>query len=58
MKAVERRLDRLEGRLAPQGRKQFLIVVTDAEQKLALDSSTCVQILREAPTRGRAHRFG
>ena len=48
MKAVERRLDRLEGRLAPQGRKQFLIVVTDAEQKLALDSDRCVQILREA----------
>jgi len=38
MKTVERRLDRLEDRLAPQGRKQFLIVVTDARQKLALDS--------------------
>jgi hypothetical protein len=48
MKAVERRLDRLERRLAPQGRKQFLIVVTDARQKLALDSGRCVQILREA----------
>ena len=48
MKTVERRLDRLEGRLAPQGRKPFLIVVTDASQKLALDSSRCVQILREA----------
>ena len=30
------------------GRKQFVIVVTDAAQRLALDSSTCVQILREA----------
>jgi hypothetical protein len=48
MKAIDRRLDRLEDRLTPQGRKQFLIVVTDAAQKLALDSSTCVQILREA----------
>ena len=48
MKTVERRLDRLEDRLAPQGRKQFLIVVTDARQKLALDSDKCVQILREA----------
>jgi hypothetical protein len=47
MKAIERRLDRLEDRLTPQGRKQFLIVVTDA-QKLALDSGRCVQILREA----------
>ena len=48
MKAVERRLDRLEDRLAPQRRKQFLIVVTDASQKLAPDSSRCVQILRDA----------
>jgi hypothetical protein len=48
MKAVARRPDRLEDRLVPQGRKQFLIVVTDARQSLALDSSTCVQILREA----------
>ena len=48
MKTVERRLDRLEDRLAPQGRKQFLIVLTNARQKLALDSSRCVQILREA----------
>ena len=48
MKIVERRLDRLEDRLAPQGKKQFLIVLTDARQKLALDSSRCVQILREA----------
>jgi NH3-dependent NAD+ synthetase len=43
MKAIDRRLDRLEDRLTPQGKKQFLIVVTDA-----VDSSTCVQILREA----------
>jgi hypothetical protein len=48
VKAVERRLDRLEDRLAPQGRKQFLIVVTDAAKKLALNSSVCIQILREA----------
>jgi hypothetical protein len=48
MKTVERRLDRLEDRLAPQGRNQLLIVVTDAAQKLALDSDRCVQILREA----------
>jgi hypothetical protein len=48
MKAVGRRLDRLEDRLAPQGKKPFLIVVTDAAQKLALDSSVCLQILREA----------
>ena len=48
MKTVERRLDRLEDRLAPKGRKPFLIVVTDAAQKLALDSSACIQILREA----------
>jgi hypothetical protein len=49
MKTVERRLDRLENRLAPQqGRKQFLIVLTDARQKLALDTDRCVQILREA----------
>jgi hypothetical protein len=48
MKTVERRLDRLEDRLTPQGRKQFLIVVTDAAQKLALDSGRCVQILRDA----------
>ena len=48
MKTVERRLDRLEDRLAPEDKKPFLIVVTDAAQKLALDSGTCVQILREA----------
>ena len=48
MKTVERRLDRLEGRLAPQSKKQFLIVLTDARQKLALDSGRCVQILRDA----------
>jgi hypothetical protein len=48
MKTVERRLDQLKDRLAPQGKKPFLIVVTDAAQKLALDSGTCVQILREA----------
>jgi len=48
MKAVRRRLDRLEDKLAPHGRKQFLIVLTDAAQKLALDSGRCVQILRDA----------
>jgi hypothetical protein len=48
MKAVGRRLDRLEDRLAPQGRKQFLIILTHAAQKLALDSDRCVEILREA----------
>ena len=48
MKAIERRLNRLEDRLAPQGKKPLLIVVTDAAQKLALDSDRCVQILREA----------
>jgi hypothetical protein len=35
--------------MAPQGRKQFLIVrPNDAGQKLALDSGRCVQILRDA----------
>jgi hypothetical protein len=34
--------------LAPQSRKQFLIILTDAAQKLAPDSGRCVQILREA----------
>jgi hypothetical protein len=48
MKTVERRLDRLEDRLAPQSRKQFLIILTDAAQKLALDSGRCVQILCDA----------
>jgi hypothetical protein len=48
MKSVERRLDRLEDRLAPRGKNQMLLVVTDAGQKLALDSDRCVQILREA----------
>jgi hypothetical protein len=48
MKSVRQRIDRLEDRLAPQGRKPFLIVVTDAAQRLALDSGRCVQILREA----------
>ena len=48
MKRVARRLDRLEDRLAPQGRKQFLIVVTDAPQKLALDSSTCMAEFRRS----------
>ena len=48
MKRVARRLDRLEDRLAPPGRKQFLIVVTDAAERLALDSDRCVQILRDA----------
>ena len=48
MKSVERRLDRLEDRLAPRGKKQMLLVVTDAAQTLALDSDRCVQILREA----------
>ena len=47
MKRVERRLDRLEDRPALQGKKQFLIVVTNAAQKLALDSSICIQILRD-----------
>jgi hypothetical protein len=57
MKSVERRLDRLEHRFAPQSRKQFLIILTDARQSLALDTSRCVQILREAghlDTRGFA----
>jgi hypothetical protein len=48
MKTVERRLDGLEDRLAPQSRKQFLIILIDARQSLALDSGRCVQILREA----------
>ena len=48
MKTFERRLDRLQDRFAPQGRKQFLIVLTDARQSPALDSGRCVQILREA----------
>jgi hypothetical protein len=38
----------LEDRLAPKGRKQFLVILTDARQSLALDSGRCVQILREA----------
>ena len=48
MKTVERRLDRLEDRLASKSSKQFLIVLTDARRSLALDSDRCVQILREA----------
>jgi hypothetical protein len=34
MKTVERRLDRLEDRLAPQGRKPFLIVLTAVHSAL------------------------
>lgn len=34
--------------MALQGRKHFLVVVTDARQKPALNSDRCVQILREA----------
>jgi hypothetical protein len=45
---VERRLEQLEDRLAPQGRKHFLIVLTGASQKLTLDSDWCVKILRES----------
>jgi hypothetical protein len=39
MRIVERRLDRLEGCLAPGGKNQFLIVLTDAKQKLAVRSA-------------------
>ena len=48
MKAIERRLDRLEDRMAPRGRKQLLIVVTDAEQKLALDSDRSFRFCAKA----------
>ena len=49
MKAVIRRLRRLEDQFKPaNGSRQSLEwVVTRAERRLALDASTCVQILRE-----------
>jgi hypothetical protein len=44
---VSQGIGRLEDRLA-RGRKQLLVVLTDARQNLALDSGRCVQILRDA----------
>jgi hypothetical protein len=53
MKAVERRIRRLEIRDGPPGGRVFLAVT--ACVTLALDADTCVEILRESgvlPTRG------
>jgi hypothetical protein len=46
MKAVERRLARLENGFRPLSGPSLLII-TRAGQRLALDKDTCIQILRE-----------
>jgi hypothetical protein len=45
MKAVAKRIQRLENRLGPPGARVFIAVVTGIG--LALDADTCVEILRE-----------
>jgi hypothetical protein len=45
MKAVARRIRRLENRGGPPGGQAFLVVTSCVT--LALDADTCVQILRE-----------
>jgi hypothetical protein len=53
MKAVARRIRRLENQLGPAGGRVFIAVT--AFVTLALDADTCVEILRESgflPTRG------
>ena len=51
MKFVERRLSRLEHRLAPVASQQIVVSLYDASLKLALDHDTRIRILREC----RAH---
>jgi hypothetical protein len=48
MKSLNRRLNRLEDRLAPVARQQIVVSLYDAGQTLALDGRTCIQILRDA----------
>ena len=48
MKAIDRRIRRLQGRLCPDyGQPQRLWVVQVVGRELALDSDRCVDILRE-----------
>jgi hypothetical protein len=47
MKAVERRIGRLEDRLAPRTRGQMIIVLQQAGCGLVLTDS-CIEILRES----------
>jgi hypothetical protein len=48
MKAVVRRIDRLEERFEPEPEEEpLLAVVTHLDRKLALDKDACLQILRE-----------
>ena len=48
MKAVVRRIDRLEERFEPEPEEEpLLVVVTRLDRKLALDNGACFQILRE-----------
>jgi hypothetical protein len=48
MKAVIRRIDRLEERFEPEPEEEPpLVVITRLDRKLALENSICFQILRE-----------
>ena len=48
MKAVIRRIDRLEERFEPEPEEEpLLAVVTRLDRKLALDNDACLQIPRE-----------
>ena len=48
MKAVIRRVDRLEERFAPKPEEEpFVVIVSRVDRELSLDDDACIQILRE-----------
>jgi hypothetical protein len=55
MKAVARRIARLENRLAPADEDRLLVLLSHSGWGLALDEDRCIEILKEAghvPARG------
>jgi hypothetical protein len=58
MKAVIRRIDRLEERLAPEPEEEpSLVIVSRVDRELALEKNACIQILRECgPIHGGSTR--
>jgi hypothetical protein len=48
VKSVERRISRLEDRLATASRQEIVVSLYDAGHRLALDHDTRIRILREA----------
>jgi hypothetical protein len=48
LRAVDRRINRLEERFIPRAGQQMVLVIHDAGRRLALDNRVCLQLLRDA----------